>query len=42
VKFSRTAWLPKTGAEAHGVALGAQGKIAWGRSDVGGNPIVVA
>src|SRR6266851_97609 len=27
---------------AWGIALDAQGKIAWGRSDIGGDPIVVA
>jgi riboflavin biosynthesis pyrimidine reductase len=41
VKFPRTAWLPKTDAEAYGIVLDAQGKIAWGRSNVGGDPIVV-
>ncbi len=40
--FPRTAWLPKTDAVAYGVVLDARGKIAWGRSDVGGDPIVVA
>lgn len=39
--FPRTAWLPKTDAMAYGVVLDARGKIAWGRSDVGGDPIVV-
>jgi riboflavin biosynthesis pyrimidine reductase len=28
-------------AAAYGVALDARGKIAWGRSDIGGDPIVV-
>jgi len=27
---------------AYGIALDAQGKITWGRSDIGGDPIVVA
>lgn len=40
-KFRRTAWLPRTDAEAYGIVLDAQGKIAWGRNDVGGDPIVV-
>ncbi len=40
-KFPRTAWLPRTDAEAYGIVLDARGKIAWGRSDVGGDPIVV-
>ncbi len=39
--FPRTAWLPRTNAEAYGIVLDAQAKIAWGRSDVGGDPIVV-
>lgn len=30
-----------TEAKAYGVALDAHGKIAWGRSDIGGDPIVV-
>ncbi|MDJ0276216.1 RibD family protein [Sphingomonas sp. 2R-10] len=40
-KFPRRAWLPRTDAEAYGIVLDAQGKIAWGRSDVGDDPIVV-
>jgi hypothetical protein len=28
-------------AAAYGIALDAHGKIAWGRSDIGGDPIVV-
>ena len=28
-------------ADAYGVVLDAHGKIAWGRSDIGGDPIVV-
>jgi riboflavin biosynthesis pyrimidine reductase len=42
-RFPRTAWFaPKaTGAKAYGVVLDARGKIAWGRSDIGGDPIVV-
>ncbi len=39
--FPRTAWLPNPTAEACGIVLDARGKIAWGRSDVGGDPIVV-
>ena len=39
--YPRTAWLPKRGAAVSGVVLDAQGKIAWGRSDIGGDPIVV-
>jgi riboflavin biosynthesis pyrimidine reductase len=39
--FLRTAWLPNHAAEAYGIVLDAHGKIAWGRSDVSGDPIVV-
>jgi riboflavin biosynthesis pyrimidine reductase len=38
----RTPWLPKRDARAYGIVLDAQGKIAWGRSEIGGDPIVVA
>jgi riboflavin biosynthesis pyrimidine reductase len=37
----REPWLARRDAEAYGVVLDAQGKIAWGRSDIGGDPIVV-
>src|SRR5689334_18714809 len=42
-RFPRTAWFaPKAaGAKAYGVVLDARGKIGWGRSDIGGDPIVV-
>lgn len=40
--YPRTPWLPKRGAAVYGIVLDAQGKIAWGRSDIGGDPIVVA
>jgi riboflavin biosynthesis pyrimidine reductase len=44
--YPREPWFapsgPKAGdAGAYGIALDAQGKIAWGRSDIGGDPIVV-
>ena len=38
--YPREAWLPRRDAKAYGVVLDAQGKIAWGRSDIGGDPIV--
>lgn len=41
VTFPRTAWLPNRTASAYGIILDAHGKIAWGRSEVGGDPIVV-
>jgi riboflavin biosynthesis pyrimidine reductase len=43
-RFPRQAWFAKRDAEAqktaYGVALDAHGKIGWGRSDIGGDPIV--
>jgi riboflavin biosynthesis pyrimidine reductase len=39
--FPREPWLVRRDAKAYGVVLDAQGKIAWGRSDIGGDPIVV-
>jgi riboflavin biosynthesis pyrimidine reductase len=35
-------WLERRDAPAYGVVLDAHGRIAWGRSDIGGDPIVVA
>src|SRR5216684_2401740 len=34
-------WLPRRDAAAYGIVLDRHGKIAWGRSDIGGDPIVV-
>ena len=39
--FPRQSWLARRDAKAYGVVLDAHGKIAWGRSDIGGDPIVV-
>jgi riboflavin biosynthesis pyrimidine reductase len=39
--FPREPWFAQRGARAYGVVLDAEGKIAWGRSDIGGDPIVV-
>src|SRR6516165_3314933 len=39
--YPREAWFARRDAAAYGVALDAQGKIAWGRSEIGGDPIVV-
>ena len=39
--FPREAWFARRDAKAYGVVLDAHGKIAWGRSDIGGDPIVV-
>jgi riboflavin biosynthesis pyrimidine reductase len=37
----REPWLARRDAQAYGVVLDAHGRIAWGRSDIGGDPIVV-
>jgi riboflavin biosynthesis pyrimidine reductase len=39
--FEREPWFARRDAKAYGVVLDADGKIAWGRSDIGGDPIVV-
>src|SRR5580658_6433554 len=39
--FPREPWFASRSARAYGIALDAHGKIAWGRSDIGGDPIVV-
>jgi riboflavin biosynthesis pyrimidine reductase len=43
--FPRTAWFAprdaKAEIKAYGVVLDAHGKIAWGRADIGGDPIMV-
>ena len=38
--FPREPWFARRDAAAYGIALDAQGKIAWGRADIGGDPIV--
>jgi riboflavin biosynthesis pyrimidine reductase len=38
--FLREPWFARRDAAAYGIALDAHGKIAWGRSDIGGDPIV--
>src|ERR1700716_3599151 len=38
--FPRESWFTRRDAKAYGVVLDAQGKIGWGRSDIGGDPIV--
>jgi riboflavin biosynthesis pyrimidine reductase len=39
--FPRQAWLARRDAASYGIVLDAHGKIAWGRADIGGDPIVV-
>ena len=38
--YPREPWFARHDAKAYGIALDAQGKIAWGRSDIGGDPVV--
>jgi riboflavin biosynthesis pyrimidine reductase len=38
--YPREPWFVRRDAAAYGIALDAYGKIAWGRSDIGGDPIV--
>jgi riboflavin biosynthesis pyrimidine reductase len=38
--YLREPWFARRDAQAYGVVLDAHGKIAWGRSDIGGDPIV--
>jgi riboflavin biosynthesis pyrimidine reductase len=37
----REPWFARRDAKAYGVVLDPHGKIGWGRSDIGGDPIVV-
>ena len=39
--YPREPWLTHRDAEAYGVVLDERGKIAWGRADIGGDPLVV-
>jgi len=39
--WPRKPWIVRRDADAYGVVLDAHGKIAWGRADIGGDPIVV-
>src|SRR3954447_6501702 len=39
--FPREHWFSRRDAQAYAVVLDAHGKIGWGRSDIGGDPIVV-
>ena len=38
--YPREPWCARRDAKAYGIALDARGKIAWGRSDIGGDPVV--
>lgn len=39
--YPREPWFARRDAAAYGIVLDARGKIAWGRADIGGDPIVV-
>ncbi|MGY3031704.1 riboflavin biosynthesis pyrimidine reductase [Bradyrhizobium sp. USDA 4354] len=39
--FPRENWFARRDAKTYGVVLDAQGKIGWGRAEIGGDPIVV-
>jgi riboflavin biosynthesis pyrimidine reductase len=39
--FPREPWFARRDAKSYGVVLDAHGRIAWGRSEIGGDPIVV-
>lgn len=38
--FPREPWFARRDAKAYGIVLDTHGKIAWGRADIGGDPIV--
>lgn len=38
--FPRQSWFARRDARSYGVVLDGHGKIVWGRSDIGGDPIV--
>jgi riboflavin biosynthesis pyrimidine reductase len=40
-RYQREAWFARRGARAYGIVLDPRGKIAWGRADIDGDPIVV-
>jgi riboflavin biosynthesis pyrimidine reductase len=40
-RYPRVSWFARRDAPAYGVVLDAHGKIAWGRADIGDDPIVV-
>jgi len=41
MKLPRESWFARRDTKTYGIVLDAQGKIGWGRSDIGGDPIVV-
>ncbi|UPJ59368.1 dihydrofolate reductase family protein [Bradyrhizobium sp. 192] len=41
MKLPRENWFARRDAKTYGIVLDPRGKIGWGRSDIGGDPIVV-
>jgi riboflavin biosynthesis pyrimidine reductase len=39
-RFAREPWIARRGLSAYAVVLDPRGRIAWGRPDIGGDPIV--
>ena len=39
--YARESWFARRDAAAFGIVLDAHGKIAWGRGDIGDDPIVI-
>jgi riboflavin biosynthesis pyrimidine reductase len=40
-RYPREPWFARRNASAYGIVLDAHGKIAWGRGDIGDDPLVV-
>jgi riboflavin biosynthesis pyrimidine reductase len=40
-RYPREPWFARRDAATYGIVLDGHGKIAWGRNDIGGDPIVV-
>src|SRR5438477_373935 len=40
-RYPREAWFAQRDAAAYGIVLDPHGRIAWGRADIGGDPVVV-
>jgi hypothetical protein len=39
--LSARTWFARRGAKAYSIALDTRARLLWGRSDIGGDPIVV-
>src|SRR5215213_7211808 len=40
-RYPREPWFARHDAAAYGIVLDGHGRVAWGRNDIGGDPIVV-